>query len=114
MSGQEQDKRQAPRKRVLKGATIAFNNRSSTLSCMVRDISETGARLRVSKDLAVPARFDLLIEVDGLEAPCTVAWRRGEEIGVTFDAPPTRGKPHRTQVVNALERGGTPSLRRKT
>lgn len=109
----EQDKRRAPRKRVLKGATIAFNNRSSTLSCMVRDISETGARLRISQGQAVPARFDLLIEVDGLEAPCTVAWRRGEDIGVTFDAPPSKGKPMRAQVVSALERGMTPSLRRK-
>jgi hypothetical protein len=110
----EQEKRRAPRKRVLKGAMIAFNNRSSTLSCTVRDISDTGARLRVAKDQAVPARFDLLIEVDGLEAPCTVAWRRGEDIGVTFDAPPTRRKPVRAQVINTLAPGATPSLRRKT
>lgn len=111
MSGQ--DKRRTPRKRMLKGATIAFNNRSSTQSCMVRDISDTGARLRVGPGQAVPAHFDLLIELDGIEASCTVAWRRGEEIGVTFDAPPTRGKPLRVQVVNAIERGGAPTLRRK-
>nr|WP_280172772.1 PilZ domain-containing protein [Hyphomicrobium sp. CS1GBMeth3] len=109
----EQEKRRALRKRVLKGATIAFNNRSSTLSCMVRDISETGARLRVPKGQAVPSRFDLLIEVDGLEAPCAVAWRRGEEMGVTFEAPPTRGKPARIQAVTAIARNAPPSLRRK-
>lgn len=109
----EQDKRGAPRKRILKGATIAFNNRSSTLSCAVRDISDTGARLRVLKGQAVPSRFDLLVEVDGLEVPCTVAWRRGEDIGVTFDSPPTKGRPMRMQVVTALERASAPSLRRK-
>lgn len=109
----EKDKRGAVRKRVLKGATIAFNGRASTMSCTVKDISETGARLRVSKDVAVPSHFDLIIEMDGIEAPCTVAWRRGEEVGVTFDAPPTKRAPRRAQVVAALEK--KPSLlRRKT
>jgi hypothetical protein len=108
----ENDKRAAPRKRVLKGARIAFNERSSTLSCTVRDLSETGARLRVPQGQAVPARFDLLIDVDGFEAPCTVAWRRGEDVGVTFDAPPTVGPPKRAQVVNTIERT-PPSIRRK-
>jgi hypothetical protein len=108
----EQDKRRASRKRVLKGATMIFNDRSSTLSCTVRDISETGARLRVPKGQAVPSQFDLLIEVDGLQAPCTVTWRRGEEIGVAFDAPPSVGIPMRAQVVTALDNSG-PSLRRK-
>jgi hypothetical protein len=108
----DQDKRIAARKRVLKGGTIVFNNRSSTLPCTVRDISDTGARLRVAKGLAVPHHFDLLIEVDGLEAPCTVAWKRGEDIGVTFDAPPTKGAAKRVQVVTAVDRSA-PSLRRK-
>lgn len=106
------DKRNAPRKRVLKGATIAFNDRASTISCSVKDISDTGARLRISKGVAVPSRFDLIIEVDGVEVPCTVAWRKGEEIGVTFDAPPTKGTPRRAQIVTSLERP-TGLLRRK-
>jgi len=105
--------RRATRKRVLKGGTIVFNNRSSTLSCTVRDISETGARLRVQKDQLVPSDFDLMIEVDGLEAPCSVAWRRGEEFGVVFRAPPTRVKHGRTQVVTAVTRNAGPLLRRR-
>lgn len=108
---EENDKRRAVRKRVLKGATIAFNGRASTMSCTVKDISDTGARLRVSKDVAVPSHFDLIIEMDGLEASCTVAWRRGEEVGVTFDAPPTKGTPRRAQVITSLEKG--PSLLRR-
>src|SRR5690606_16497498 len=55
----EPDKRRAPRKRILKGATIAFNDRSSTMSCVVRDISDTGARLRLTKGQVVPSRFEL-------------------------------------------------------
>ncbi len=108
----EEDKRGRLRKRVLKGGTIVFNNRASTLSCTVRDMSDTGARLRVPKGQVVPSQFDLMVEVDGLEVPCTVAWRRGEEVGVSFDSPPTVGTPRRAQVVTALERVA-PSLRRK-
>jgi hypothetical protein len=108
----EQDKRRAPRKRVLKGATIAFNDRASTMSCVVRDISDTGARLRLSKGQVAPARFDLFIELDGIEVPCAVAWRRGEEVGVVFEAPPVRGTPRRAQVVTAVTRAA-PSLLRK-
>lgn len=108
----EEDKRVAPRKRVLKGARIAFNERSSTLSCTVRDISDTGARLRVAQGQAVPSQFDLIIDADGFEAPCSVAWRRGEEVGVTFDAPPTVSASRRAQVITALEKAPT-SIRRK-
>jgi hypothetical protein len=111
----QSDKRNATRKRVLKGGTIVFNARSSTLSCTVRDISDTGARLKVSKDLAIPSQFDLIVESDGIEVPCTVAWRRGEEVGVRFDAPPSKRAPKRSQVVQPLDRPGSlSSIRRKT
>ena len=106
------NKRAAARKRVLKGARIVYNDRSSTLSCTVRDLSDTGARLRVPQGQAVPAQFDLLIDADGFEAPCTVVWRRGEEVGVTFDEAPTVNSAKRAQVVTAIERAPT-SIRRK-
>jgi len=89
----DQGKRKSTRKRVLRGGLIIFNDRRSTLSCMVRDVSDTGARLRVAKDAAVPDRFDLLIDTDGLEAPCTIAWRKGEDVGVRFDSAPIRAGP---------------------
>ena len=108
----EENKRASTRKRVLKGGMIIFNDRCSTLSCTVRDLSETGARLRVAKGAAVPDRFDLSVDTDGLDAPCTVAWRKGEEIGVRFDSLPTKGSPKRAQVVTVLERQ-SPLLRRR-
>lgn len=108
----DDNKRAALRKRVLKGARIAFNERSSTLSCTVRDLSETGARLRVAQGQAVPAKFDLIIDSDGFEASCSVVWRRNEEVGVRFDAPPTIKSEKKQQVVTAIDRS-PPSLRRK-
>ncbi len=108
----DQDKRVAARKRVLRGRDDRLQQSFVDAALHCRDISDTGAKLRVAKGLAVPHHFDLLIEVDGLEAPCTVAWKRGEDIGVTFDAPPTKGSAKRAQVVTAIDRSA-PSLRRK-
>ncbi len=106
------DKRGKARKRILKGARIVFNGRASTLSCTVRDISEKGARLRVAQGQAVPSRFDLLIDTDGFEAPCKVAWRKGEDVGVTFEAPPTVSASKRAQVITAIGRAPASTLRK--
>ena len=44
----EKDERLSARRRILKGALIAYDDRRCTLPCTVRDISETGARLRLT------------------------------------------------------------------
>jgi hypothetical protein len=107
------DKRRAPRRRMLKGGIIAFNDRRSTIPCTVRDLSQTGARLRVDLLVSAPDTFVLIIELDGIEADCKVVWRKPPYLAVQFDAPPRRVPPRRAQVVTALVRDNKPSLRRK-
>ena len=108
-------RRGARRRRVLKAGVIAYNNRHSTLPCTVRNISETGAQLRLPGLTAAsaPDTFELIIDLDGLEAACTVMWRRGEDIGVRFEGEPRRTAPKRAQVVAPVVPEKTPSLRRK-
>ena len=88
-----------PRRRVLKSGLVAFNQRHATLSCAVRDLSDTGALLRLSEVAHVPQQFELIVELDGLEADCEVIWRRGRDIGVRFSAPPRKVAPRRAQSV---------------
>lgn len=108
------NKRSGGRKRVLKSGIIAFNGRHSTLPCSVRDLSTTGARLSVEGSMNAPDTFDLIIELDGLEAPCAVVWRRGKEIGVRFRAPPRMLPVRRKQVVDsAWTPAAKPSLRKR-
>lgn len=111
LSEQPQNRR-ADRRRQLKAAIIAFNDRHSTLPCSLRDISDKGARLDVDAT-KVPDTFELIVELDGLEARCEVVWRRKTVVGVRFLEPPTHTKPRRTQVVQVLAPSATPSLRRK-
>ena len=93
--------RSNPRRRVLKSGLVAFNQRHATLSCAVRDLSDTGALLRLSEVAHVPQHFELIVELDGLEADCEVIWRRGRDIGVRFSAPPRKAAPRRSQSVGA-------------
>jgi hypothetical protein len=54
------------------------------MDCVVRDISATGARLRVPDSRAVPEQFELLLKQTGEYRPAFVRWRRKGEVGVSF------------------------------
>jgi PilZ domain len=106
------DKRRAPRRRVLKGGIIAFNDRRSTLSCTVRDLSDTGVKLRLIGSMPAPDTFVLIIETDAIEADCRVVWRKSPDLAVSFISPPRKVSTARAQVVTALVPDTKPSLRR--
>jgi hypothetical protein len=79
------DKRRgAVRQRVLKPAKIARMDAKSLVDCQLRDVSETGARLRCAALSMVPNDFYLIFPTEGVRRQARVAWRRGEEIGVHF------------------------------
>jgi hypothetical protein len=109
----EGDARIASRRRMLKAGVIAYNDRHVTISCTVRDISATGARLRVEGSVSAPDTFELMIPLDGLEASCQVMWRANSDIGVRFLAAPRTVAAKRAQVINPLTPAQAPSLRRK-
>ena len=73
----------APRYRVLKVATIEFG--STSIYCMVRNLSTTGGALEVSNQIGIPAKFTLVIPGDGLHLPCNAVRRSAYRIGVAFD-----------------------------
>lgn len=79
----------------------------------MRDVSDAGARLRLDGSVNAPDTFDLIIELDGLEASCDVRWRRDKELGVRFVSAPERVAPRRTQLITAIVPSGTPSIRQK-
>jgi hypothetical protein len=107
------DARGAPRRKVLKAGIAASNNRHLTTSVTVRDLSATGARLRVDSMVSVPDTFELIIAVDGLEANCAVVWRKTNELGVKFLGAPRMVTAKRAQVINPVLPTQPPTLRRK-
>jgi hypothetical protein len=112
-SNVDNEARIAPRRRTLKSGKVAYNDRHVTIECTLRDMSATGARLRVSGSVTAPDTFELLIPLDGLEANCQVVWRSGADLGVRFLSAPRMVTAKRQQVVSALTPLNAPTLRRK-
>jgi hypothetical protein len=77
-----QDSRDTPRHRVLKAATIGFGG--TTVECLIRNLSATGAALDVNSPLWFPDAFELVTTSDGGSRHCRVVWRDGRRIGVVF------------------------------
>jgi PilZ domain. len=53
------------------------------VSCIVTDLSDTGARITLSEPADVPPEFDLIIP-ERLNIKASIAWREGHEYGIRF------------------------------
>ena len=79
------DKRQASRQKSFLRGFAYFGHSSSAVDCLVRDISDTGARLKFSTPPAFTENLELHIPVKGSRFRSKVQWRSGDEIGVVFE-----------------------------
>ena len=79
------ENRQSVRQKSFLRCVVYFDNSPCAIDCMVRDISDTGARIKFSNP---PARvadvLELQIPLKGQKHTCKIAWRRDDEIGVLF------------------------------
>jgi hypothetical protein len=78
------DRRKTRRHRVLKDARIILGNGRSTMTCVVRDLSEIGARLQAPFTPDLPQSFMLMISGDGTMVPVKRVWWMGSQMGVKF------------------------------
>ena len=73
----------APRKRVLKSGIIDLGA-GGTITCSVKNISESGALLEAITPLFIPDRFKLIVQTEHLSRPCQVIWRKEKRMGIEF------------------------------
>jgi hypothetical protein len=66
-------------------ATIAFDGGRTRIPCIIRNLSETGAKLEVLNGPVsnIPRTFDLVVSRVRPQG-CTVMWRSLKELGVQF------------------------------
>ena len=88
-----QDRRKAVRERTFFGGDIAFNRRSSTMTCVVRNFSAQGAMLGFDNTATVPDKFDLVIRQKLRSFRARIMWRRANEAGVAFEAEQVSSEP---------------------
>jgi hypothetical protein len=75
------EKRLSPRRTAAVPAKILYGQ--GKIDCIIRNVSDTGAKLEVRAVSKVPPTFQLL--VDGHEPQtCRVVWRSLREMGVAF------------------------------
>ena len=81
------DRRRHVRGRVYYGGRIAFNGRSSTMDCIVRNFSDAGAKLEFAHPAILSGEVDLSIERKGMAFFARMVWRRRNEVGFAFRQP---------------------------
>ena len=104
-----EEQRDAGRQRTLKGGDIVCEGHELPLPCTIRDLSDTGAKLRIETARRLPESF-LLQMHDGRKWLAEVIWQTGENIGVRFvaggDAAPDdedRGELKKSLIRQVLE-----------
>ena len=93
----------AHRTRVLKGAQAAFNQQHSAVPCVVRDLSESGAKIEFDLGWIVPSHFTLFVSLDGFKVECEKVWHRGNLYGVRFIGPRLPTEQTRRQSINLYD-----------
>jgi hypothetical protein len=63
---------------------VYFDKRRGVMSCLVRDLSDDGARIIFSQSVSIPAVINLHIPQRDLSFRAKVTWRRGDEIGLAL------------------------------
>jgi PilZ domain-containing protein len=79
------DERRASRrhKSFLRGV-VYFDKRRSETACLVRDLSEDGARIVLSQTITIPDIIELQIPQREQVVAARVEWRRADEAGLSF------------------------------
>ena len=84
---------------VLQGRVI-YNGGNSAFDCIVRDLSQQGAKVQFSAAVALPQKIELDIPNRGERKPAIVRWRHEDLVGLEFaDA---RDHDYSTDEVHAL------------
>lgn len=78
-----QERRKVTRSRVLKGAKIIIGS-ASTIDCVVRNVTNSGARIQIANTVDLPETLDLTLDAGFTIRPCRVAWRSVNETGLQF------------------------------
>lgn len=77
------ERRKHPRSRVLKSAKLILGS-SSVIDCVVRNLTNIGARIVVQNTTTLPEHLHLTFDGGRSNRACKVVWRRLNETGLEF------------------------------
>jgi len=88
MTDAASNNRNVQRARVLREGKIVYGNFTILIDCVVRDMSDGGAKIKVASQSGIPEEFYLYLPNLRLMHKVEVRWRRGDQIGVRFEGEP--------------------------
>jgi hypothetical protein len=78
------ERRTVSRHKSLLQGRVYYNGRRSSIDCLVRDVSDKGAKLVFGEAVAVPDVVELYLSNKDEVRRAKVQWRKGHEMGVDF------------------------------
>jgi hypothetical protein len=78
------ERRSSARKKSFLQGRIYYNNQRSSVDCLVRDISERGAKLVFSDTVTIPDVVELYLPGKEEVHRVRLQWSKGDEMGVGF------------------------------
>ncbi len=90
----DEEHRSSIRRRTLKGAKVVLRD-WSTFDCVIRNLSETGARLEFSDPVVLPEHFEVLMLEANTLVPADRVWERGTAMGIRFTGPARQAPPRK-------------------
>jgi hypothetical protein len=109
-----QERRREQRRRTYLGGKVIFNNRMSIVDCLVRNTSDSGARLVLENATVVPTSFQLDVPCRDKTYRATLKWRSHDQTGVELAVAKQADDPapfERDEEVSRLKKGNA-ALRR--
>lgn len=81
------DRRESARDKVFFGGVAEIGERGASTDCVVRNISEKGARIQFSNPVTLPQdQFSLMIARKGRSFLAKIIWWRDNFVGVAFSS----------------------------
>ena len=75
------------RHRVLNGGKLILHDGQSLIDCVIRDMSDSGAKVRITIPTLLPKQIELLVVKNNMIYPAEVRWNRNSEAGLHFTGP---------------------------
>ena len=106
-----EERRIAPRHRTFLQGRVFYNSRRQSADCIIRELTDEGARLSFTDPVALPHAFELHIPNRDQTLRVETIWNHGTDVGVRFARPeiqtpsPLSQTPHgNVQEQSLLER----------
>jgi PilZ domain len=81
------ERRSVRRTRSFLRGFVYVSRQQGAMACLIRDLSDKGARILFSDTVTLPNVFDLHIPQRDQTLRCKVRWRHGDEVGLAFAVP---------------------------